>query len=187
MSENSHSPRPDPRPGVESADNPSIAVPTPRRRHRFAWLTLLLVLGIAGAHYWRTASERQTTAPRTPRAVPVMVSQAEKGDIDVYVTGLGTVTPLNTITVTTRVDGQLMAVMYREGETVTQGAPLVEIDPRPFQVQLEQAEGQLAKDQAALQNARIDLNRYEDLITKNAVSQQILQTQRAHVAHGQGT
>ena len=116
-----------------------------------------------------------------------MVSQAEKGDIDVYVTGLGTVTPLNTITVTTRVDGQLMAVMYREGETVTQGASLVEIDPRPFQVQLEQAEGQLAKDQAALQNARIDLSRYEDLITKNAVSQQILQTQRATVAQGEAT
>jgi len=116
-----------------------------------------------------------------------MVSQAEKGDIGVYVTGLGTVTPLNTITVTTRVDGQLMAVRYKEGDTVKKGAPLVEIDPRPFQVQLEQAEGQLAKDQAALQNARIDLNRYEDLITKNAVSQQILQTQRATVAQAEAT
>ena len=116
-----------------------------------------------------------------------MVRQAEKGDIDVYVTGLGTVTPLNTITVTTRVDGQLMAVMYKEGETVTQGAPLLEIDPRPFQVQLEQAEGQLAKDLAALQNARIDLRRYEGLITKNAVSQQILETQRATVAQDEAT
>jgi membrane fusion protein, multidrug efflux system len=116
-----------------------------------------------------------------------MVSQAEKGDIGVYVTGLGTVTPLNTITVTTRVDGQLMAVSYKEGDTVKKGAPLVEIDPRPFQVQLEQAEGQLAKDLAALQNARIDLSRYEDLITKNAVSQQILQTQRATVAQGEAT
>jgi membrane fusion protein, multidrug efflux system len=148
---------------------------------------LVLVLGIAGAHYWRKTAERQTAAPRTPPSVPVMVSQAEKGDINVYVTGLGTVTPLNTITVTTRVDGQLMAVMYKEGDTVTKGAPLVEIDPRPFQVQLEQAEGQLAKDQAALQNARIDLRRYEDLITKNAVSQQILQTQRATVAQDEAT
>ena len=116
-----------------------------------------------------------------------MVAQAEKGDIGVYVTGLGTVTPLNTITVTTRVDGQLMAVMYREGEKVEKGAPLVEIDPRPFQVQLEQAEAQLAKDLAVLQNARIDLKRYEDLITKNAVSQQILQTQRATVAQAEAT
>src|SRR5678816_1793341 len=114
MSENSHSLPPDPRPGVESTHNPSIAVPSRRRRHWFAWLTLLLVLGVAGAHYWRTASERQTKAPRTPPPVPVMVSQAEKGDIGVYVTGLGTVTPLNTITVTTRVDGELMAVMYRD-------------------------------------------------------------------------
>jgi membrane fusion protein, multidrug efflux system len=186
MSENGHSP-PDPQSGVEPTHNPSIAVPRTGRRHWFAWLGLLLVLGIAGAHYWRKTDERQTAAPRTPPAVPVMVSQAEKGDIDVHVTGLGTVTPLNTITVTTRVDGQLMAVMYKEGDTVTQGAPLVEIDPRPFQVQLEQAEGQLAKDQAALQNARIDLRRYEELITKNAVSQQILQTQRATVAQDEAT
>src|SRR4029077_19252076 len=111
----------------------------------------------------------------------------EKGDIGVYVTGLGTVTPLNTITVTTRVDGQLMTVAYKEGEMVQKGAPLVEIDPRPFQVQLEQAEGQLAKDQAALQNAQIDLKRYEDLITKNAVSQQILQTHGSTGAQTQAT
>jgi multidrug efflux system membrane fusion protein len=113
------------------------------------------------------------------------VAQAEQGDIGVYVTGLGTVTPLNTITVTTRVDGQLMAVKYKEGERVRQGDPLVEIDPRPFQVALEQAEAQLVKDQAALQNAQIDLKRYEELIAKNAVSQQILQTQRATVAQAE--
>ena len=78
------------------------------------------------------------------------MAQAEKGDIGEYVTGLGTVTPINTVTVKTRVDGQLMAVAYKEGEMVHKGEPLVEIDPRPFQVQLEQAEGQLSKDQAAL-------------------------------------
>jgi multidrug efflux system membrane fusion protein len=117
----------------------------------------------------------------------VVVATAEKGDIGVYVTGLGTVTPLNTITVTTRVDGQLMDVFYKEGDKVTKGESLVEIDPRPFQVQLEQAQGQLAKDQAALQNAQIDLQRYEQLITKNAVSQQILQTQRSTVAQAQAT
>jgi membrane fusion protein, multidrug efflux system len=188
MSETSHSPPPDPQPGVESTNNLSIAVPKKaRRRHWFAWLALLLILAAAAGLYWRRAAERQTKAPRTPPPIPVVVAQAEKGDIGVYVTGLGTVTPLNTITVTTRVDGQLMAVMYKEGDTVTKGAPLVEIDPRPFQVQLEQAEGQLAKDQAALQNAQIDLKRYEDLITKNAVSQQILQTQRATVAQDQAT
>ena len=78
-----------------------------------------------------------------------------------------------------------MAVKYKEGERVRQGDPLVEIDPRPFQVALEQAEAQLVKDQAALQNAQIDLKRYEELIAKNAVSQQILQTQRATVAQAE--
>jgi RND family efflux transporter MFP subunit len=119
--------------------------------------------------------------------VPVVVARAEQGDIGDYVTGLGTVTPINTVEVTTRVDGQLMTVAYREGEMVRRGAPLVEIDPRPFQVQLQQAEAQLLKDQAALQNARIDLERYESLIAKNAIAQQILQTQRATVAQGEAT
>jgi multidrug efflux system membrane fusion protein len=80
-----------------------------------------------------------------------------------------------------------MTVYYKEGDKVTKGESLVEIDPRPFQVQLEQAQGQLAKDQAALQNAQIDLQRYEQLITKNAVSQQILQTQRSTVAQAEAT
>jgi multidrug efflux system membrane fusion protein len=80
-----------------------------------------------------------------------------------------------------------MTVAYREGQMVRQGAPLVEIDPRPFYVQLQQAEAQLLKDQAALQNARIDLERYESLIAKNAIAQQILQTQRATVAQDEAT
>ena len=80
-----------------------------------------------------------------------------------------------------------MTVAYQEGEMVQKGAPLVEIDPRPFQVQLEQAEAQLLKDQAVLENARIDLQRYESLITKNAVAQQVLQTQRATVAQSEAT
>src|SRR4029079_19466156 len=95
--------------------------------------------------------------------------------------------PINSIEVKIRVDGQLVTVAYQEGEMVQQGAPLVEIDPRPFQVQLAQAEGQLLKDQAALENARIDLQRYESLIAKNAVAQQVLQTQRATVAQDEAT
>lgn len=90
-------------------------------------------------------------------------------------------TPLATITVKTRIDGELMEVNYHEGETVRKDAPLVQIDPRPYQVQLEQAEAQLAKDQSALQNARTDLQRYETLIAKNAVAQQVLITQRSTV------
>jgi len=146
-----------------------------------------MLLACVAALFWRRHEARQSQPPRPPPAIPVVVAQAEKGDIGVYVTGLGTVTPLNTITVTTRVDGQLMAVKYKEGEKVRKGDPLVEIDPRPFQVALEQAEAQLVKDHAALQNAQIDLKRYEELITQNAVSQQILQTQRATVAQAEAT
>src|SRR5262249_35970841 len=163
------------------------AVARKGRWHWLAWLVVALILGFVAARYWHRAAERQTKAPRTPPPIPVVVAPAKRGDIGVYVTGLGTVTPLNTITVTTRVDGQLMAVKYKEGEKVRKGDPLVEIDPRPFQGALEQAEAQLGEDQAALQNAQIDLKRYEELITRNAVSQQILQTQRATVAQAEAT
>jgi multidrug efflux system membrane fusion protein len=151
------------------------------------WLALLLIVGLAAAFFWRRKDSGQAALPRTPPPVPVVVARAEKGDIGEYVTGLGTVTPINTVEVKTRVDGQLMTVAYKEGDVVQKDAPLVEIDPRPFQVQLEQAEAQLLKDQAALQNARIDLERYESLIAKNAIAQQILQTQRATVAQDEAT
>jgi multidrug efflux system membrane fusion protein len=154
--------------------------------NRFAWFGLLLFAGIA-AFFWRRLESEADKAPRTPPPVPVVVAQSERGDIGVYVTGLGTVTPINTIEVKSRVDGQLMTVAYKEGEMVEKGAPLAEIDPRPFQVQLEQAEAQLLKDQAVLENARIDLQRYESLIARNAVAQQVLQTQRATVAQSEAT
>jgi len=117
----------------------------------------------------------------------VSAAVAESGSINVFLTGLGSVTPLATITVKTRIDGQLMSVNYREGDTVHKGQPLVEIDPRPYEVQLEQAEGQLAKDLAALENARIDLRRYETLIAKNAVAQQVLITQQSTVQQDEAT
>jgi membrane fusion protein, multidrug efflux system len=173
--------------GPDSTRKPSASSPTTGSRHWFAWLALALVVGFASAFVWRRSESRRTAAPGTPPPVPVVVARAEQGDIGDYVTGLGTVTPINTVEVRTRVDGQLMTVAYREGEMVRRGAPLVEIDPRPFQVQLQQAEAQLLKDQAALQNARIDLERYESLIAKNAIAQQILQTQRATVAQDEAT
>jgi multidrug efflux system membrane fusion protein len=173
--------------GPDSTRKPSASSPTTGSSHWFAWLALTLLVGLASAVAWRRSESRHTAAPGTPPPVPVVVARAEPGDIGDYVTGLGTVTPINTVEVRTRVDGQLMTVAYREGEMVRRGAPLVEIDPRPFQVQLQQAEAQLLKDQAALQNARIDLERYESLIAKNAIAQQILQTQRATVAQGEAT
>jgi multidrug efflux system membrane fusion protein len=104
----------------------------------------------------------------------------------VYFDGLGAVTPIYTVTVRSRVDGELLAVHYQEGEIVQKGALLAEIDPRPFQVQLTQAEGQVARDQALLDNARIDVARYETLIKQNAVPEQQLVTQKALIEQYQG-
>src|SRR5262249_37446240 len=108
-------------------------------------------------------------------------THARKGDIGVYFNGLGSVTPINTVTVRSRVDGELLKVTYREGDTVQKGDLLIQIDPRPYQVQLEQAEGQYAKDQAALANARTDLARYETLLKQNAIPEQQVATQKATV------
>ena len=95
----------------------------------------------------------------------------------VYLDALGSVTAFNTVTVRTRVDGQIVKVAYQEGQMVKEGDLLVEIDPRPFQVQLEQAEGQMAQDQALLANAKIDLERYRVLFAQEAVPKQQLDTQ----------
>ncbi len=101
--------------------------------------------------------------------------------------GLGAVLPIYTVTVKSRVDGQLMEVHYKEGDIVQKGDPLIEIDPRPYQVALTQAEGQLIRDQALLDNARIDLARYETLLTQNAIPEQQLATQEALVTQDEGT
>ena len=116
--------------------------------------------------------KKEPTANPAGRPVPVAVAQARKGDMAVHLTGLGTVTALNSVTVKSRVDGQLMRVAFTEGQMVRVGDLLAEIDPRPFQVQLMQAEGQFAKDQAAYQNAMADLKRLEGLVQQGIVSRQ---------------
>ena len=144
----------------------------PRRRSRWwLWLLILAValLGFAGWRYrtGRAADSRAQNAPAgggksrgAGFAVPVVVATAQRGDLPVYFDGLGTVTAFNTVTVHTRVDGQLDKVLFTEGQFVHQGDLLVQIDPRPFQVQLEQAQGQLAKDQAQLHDAQVNADRY---------------------------
>ena len=116
------------------------------------------------------------------RPVPVAVAVARKGDMAVHLTGLGTVTALNSVTVKSRVDGQLVRIAFTEGQMVREGDLLAEIDPRPFQVQLMQAEGQYAKNQAAFQNATADLKRLQGLVQQGIISRQQLDTQTSAVA-----
>jgi len=157
-------------------------------RKSIALVTALAI--VAGVWLWTrshpAAAKAASNATPRAQAVPVTAGAAASGSIDVFFTGLGSVTPLATITVKTRIDGELVSVNYHEGQNIGKGDPLVQIDPRPYQVQLEQAEGQLAKDQSALQNARTDLQRYQMLIAKNAVAQQVLNTQQSTVAQAEG-
>jgi multidrug efflux system membrane fusion protein len=171
------------------------ATPTPshrRRRGPWLWIGALLVLGIGGYLIWsRIASANAAAAAKKaaaagPPPIPVVAATSRKGDIGVYYTGLGAVTPLATVTVRTRVDGQLMNVRYREGDTMQKGALLAEIDDGPYQAALTQAQGQLMKDQAALENARIDLVRYQQLVAQKAGPEQQLATQQATVHQDEG-
>ena len=136
---------------------------------------------IATAALWGQTGGRNSGAKTAPRGIPVLGVPARTGDLGEYQSGLGTVTPLKTVTVRPRVDGQLMSVAYREGQLVHEGDLLAQIDPRPFEVQLHQAEGQLARDQAALNNAKVDLERYKVLIAQDSIPRQQLDTQAATV------
>jgi multidrug efflux system membrane fusion protein len=117
---------------------------------------------------------------------PVVATRATRGNIGVYFNGLGSVTPIYTTTVQSRVVGELMGIHYKEGDMVKKGDPLIEIDPRPYQVALEQAQGQMARDQAMLDNARVDQARYEGLLKENAIPEQTVSTQIATVKQDEG-
>jgi multidrug efflux system membrane fusion protein len=128
-------------------------------------------------------------APRKGGGGPLPVSAvaARTGDINIILTALGTVVPKNIVTVRSRVDGQLAAIRFREGETVKAGDVLAEIDPKPFEVVLAQALGQMAKDQAALKNAEVDYERYKTLLAQDSIASQQVETQASLVRQAQGT
>ena len=137
----------------------------------------LALLAVAGCNRASVDAQTKTQA----RGVPVAATQVRARDVGLYLTGLGSVTPIDTVTVKSRVDGQLMHVAFQEGQLVSSGDLLAEIDPRPFQVQLEQADGQLARDQALLKNAQLDLERYRLLVEQDSIPRQQLDTQESLV------
>lgn len=122
-----------------------------------------------------------------PAPVPVIVTSVQEIDFPVYISALGSVTPTDTVTVKTQINGQLLRVLYKEGQLVQAGELLAEIDPRPYEAQLIQLQGQLLRDQALLENARIDLARYEKLYSQDSVSEQTLATQQSLVKQYEGT
>ncbi len=182
-------------PESESGDVPGRAEAEPHgRKRRLAWIgaAILIVLAIVVLRSRSGSKEARAAAPgkggsAAGRAVPVLVAAARTGDVGVYLTGLGTVVPLATVTVRSRVDGQLVRVAFQEGQTVKEGDLVAVIDPRPFEVQLEQAQGQMAKDQATLQNAKVDQARYEVLVQQDSIPKQQLDTQVALVKQLEAT
>ncbi len=162
------------------------------RRHPYALGSIALLIAVIGggtlvlSRPWRSTVGAQVSVPAPPR-IPVVTAAARTRDVGVYLKGLGTVTPLNTVTVRSRVDGELIGVHFREGQIVHGGDLLAEIDPRPFQAQLTQFEGQLERDQALLDNARLDLKRFQDLVKTDAVPRQQLDTQVSLVHQLEGT
>lgn len=168
------------------------------RRHGWLWIIVLIVAVLALLYYFRlrgnsasAAATASTTVGGRPGrgggVIPVVGVRATKGDIGVYFNGLGAVTPIYTVTVKSQISGYLMQVLYREGQIVQKGQSLAEIDPRPYQVMLEQAQAGLARDEANLANAQVDLQRYQTLAPLKAIPEQQLATQQALVKQDQAT
>jgi multidrug efflux system membrane fusion protein len=164
------------------------------RRSYWGWLWLLVIGGLAfGGFRWYQASQKKKAAAEAAQAeraahrpVSVTASAARRADLPVVLRGLGTVTAYNTVNVKSRVDGPIVSINFTEGQQVTKGQVLVEIDPRTFQAVLDQAEGQLARDQAQLRDAQANLARFQKLWEAQVIAKQQLDTQAAQVGQYQG-
>ena len=166
-----------------------------RNLFRRPWIWLLAACLLAGgiwlAFFQSSGGEQQQAGKKkkgdpASRVTPVVAEAAKTGDINVFLNGLGTVTPLRTVTVRSRVEGELMRVLFTEGQVVKAGDVLAEIDPRPFQVQLTQAEGQMTRDKALLENARLDLERYRTLLKQDSIAEQQVAGQESLVRQYEG-
>jgi multidrug efflux system membrane fusion protein len=172
----------------------------PAKSRWWLWIVVLGLVAIGIWYYRGTHSTSEAGSNAAPGGfgkggpgafgmmgpVPVVVATAQKGDLPVYLIGLGSVAAFNTVTVRSRVDGQIVKVNFTEGQFVHEGDALIEIDPRPYQVMLEQAEGQLAKDQAQLHDVQVDFERYTLLYNEGVIPKQQVDTQQAQVGQFQG-
>ena len=150
-------------------------------------LCVAACLGLLGMIACSGTSTRAAQAGTGPQAIPVTVATVEQKDVPQFLSGLGTIAAFNTVNIKTRVDGQIVQIAFTEGQSVKQGDLLIVVDPRPYQVALEQAEAQLTRDQAQLKNAQIDMDRYTGLYKDGVVPQQQFDSQRALVSQLQGT
>jgi multidrug efflux system membrane fusion protein len=164
-------------PGGEApGENPQ----EPRKRGWLRWVVLLVILALAGVITWRTITAKREAAAAAAKkqhamanlAVPVQVASVRQETVPIYLTGLGTITPYYSVTIIPRVTGELTNVYFREGQDVRKGAELMTIDPRPYQATLDQAKGQLARDQAQLENNQAEFNRYKALYDQGVVSKE---------------
>ena len=181
------------RPELQADQNSNGSESGKPKSRTWLWIFVLIVLAGAGYYYYKSRPSAESKAAPAPGARPaglgpvsVAVAPALKQNVPYYLTGLGTVTAFNTVTVKSRVDGQLEKVYFKEGQFVHEGDLLAEIDPRPFQVALEQMEGQLSRDQAQLNNARVDYARYDQLHKEGVIAAQQVDTQNATVGQLEG-
>ena len=162
------------------------------RSYSWIWIVLIIIiLGIGGLWYYRrqqaAAAAAKAKAAAANRSVPITTATVTSGPIGVYINALGTVTPVYTATITSRVDGQINSVNYREGQMVHKGDLLLQIDPRPYEAVLTQAQGTLAHDEALLAEGRIDLDRYQQAFNRNAIAKQQLDDQTQTVKQDEGS